>query len=183
MGYRLECRENSVPIDEVGWLGGRTNSDHSGEPDNAFMQMATNLSGDNGQAFVEEDVFTIPTCWMEVTMRARKMASMELVGLAGPLYSVSSCDGCHKRNGRGALSDVGENLNTWVVKVGDEMGCTIKYRGYYAAPKSTDSGEGTLSITEWIENDDGLRYPALAFSNEEPPLYSADCHNWWVLVY
>ena len=37
---------------------------------------------------------------MEVTMRVRKMASMlELVGLAGPLYSVSSCDGCHKRNG------------------------------------------------------------------------------------
>ena len=38
---------------------------------------------------------------------------------------------------------------------------------------STGSGEGTLSIAEWIENDDGLRYQPLTFSNEEPPLYSA----------
>ena len=51
----LNARENSVPIDEAGWLGGRTTIpyDHSDEPDNAFMQMATNISGANGQAFVE----------------------------------------------------------------------------------------------------------------------------------
>ena len=112
---------------------------------------------------------------MEVTMRVRKMVPMRsLVGLAGPLYSVSSCDGCHKRNGRGALSDVGDNLNTWVVKVGDENGMPLPNIGAIMQPlSSTGSGEGTLSITEWIENEDGLRYPALTFSNEEPPLYSA----------
>lgn len=173
----LSARENSIPIDEAGWLGGRTTIpyDHSGEPDNAFMQMATNLSGDNGQAFVEgRRVHHTDMLDGSHDESPQNGIYGELVGLAGPLYSVSSCDGCHKRNGRGALSEVGEALNTWVVKVGDENGRPLPNMGSVMQPLSnTGAGEGTVSIAEWIENGDGLRHPALEFSMEEPPLYSA----------
>lgn len=173
----LNARENSVAIDESGWLGGRTTIpyDHSGEPDNAFMQMATNISGDNGQFFVEGRRIH-HTDMLDGSHDESPQNGIygELVGLAGPLYSVSSCDGCHKRNGRGSLSEAGEPLNTWVVKVGDETGLPLPNIGSVMQPlSSTGLGEGTLSIAEWIQTDEGLRYPVLEFSNEEPPLYSA----------
>ena len=43
-----------MKIPEEAWLGGRTTLPymHSGEPDNHFLQMATNLNYDNGQPFV-----------------------------------------------------------------------------------------------------------------------------------
>ena len=173
----LSARENSIPIDEAGWLGGRTTIpyDHSGEPDNAFMQMATNISGANGQAFVEgRRVHHTDMLDGSHDESPQNGIYGELVGLAGPLYSVASCDGCHKRNGRGALSDVGEELKTWVVKVGDEEGLPLSNMGAIMQPLSSiGSGEGTLAIAEWIENDEGLRHPRLEFSGDEPPQYSA----------
>ncbi|HMI93472.1 MAG TPA: di-heme oxidoredictase family protein, partial [Polyangiales bacterium] len=35
------------------------------------------------------------------------------------------------------------------------------------------SGEGSVSIAEWIENEDGLRSPRYAFGSAEPALFSA----------
>ena len=65
-------RENSIPIDQSGWLGGRTTIpyDHSGEPDNAFMQMATNIAGEMDKILLKAGVYITQTCWMAVTMRA-----------------------------------------------------------------------------------------------------------------
>ncbi len=47
-------RENSHKLDEKAWLGGRTTLpyQYSDEPENHFMQMATNMSPLNAQAFV-----------------------------------------------------------------------------------------------------------------------------------
>ena len=47
-------REDSYPIAEEGLLGGGTtlSYQYSNEPDNQFLQMATNLSADNAQVFV-----------------------------------------------------------------------------------------------------------------------------------
>ena len=78
------------------------------------------------------------------------------------------------RNGRGALSDTGEVLNTWVVKVGDNEGNPLPNIGTIMQPfSSIDNGEGSLTIFEWLETDDGLRYPEFAFSDEVPPQFSA----------
>src|SRR5690606_7034573 len=46
--------KDSVKIPESAWLGGETtiHADTSGEFDNRFLQMATNLGYDNGQPFV-----------------------------------------------------------------------------------------------------------------------------------
>ena len=79
-------RENSVPIDEVGWLGGQTTIpyDHSGEPDNAFMQMATNLSSENGQPFVRGRRIHTPIWWMGATMKAQTMGSFRVGWFGGP---------------------------------------------------------------------------------------------------
>ncbi|MEC7241004.1 MAG: di-heme oxidoredictase family protein, partial [Myxococcota bacterium] len=47
-------RENSHMLDEAAWLGGGTtlHLNYSDEPDNHFMQMATNIAAENGQPFV-----------------------------------------------------------------------------------------------------------------------------------
>ena len=173
----LNNREDSIPIDQIGWLGGRTtiSYDHSGEPDNAFMQMATNISGENGQAFVEgRRIHHTNMLDGSHDESPDNGIYTELAGLAGPLYSVTSCDGCHKRNGRGALSEIGEPLNTWVVKVGDQEGNALPNIGTVMQPFNlSGNGEGSISILEWLSNDDGLRYPKFGFSDGTPPQYSA----------
>ena len=170
-------RENSIPIDQSGWLGGRTTIpyDHSGEPDNAFMQMATNIAGENGQSFVEgRRIHHTDMLDGSHDESPDNGIYADLIGLVGPLYSVTSCDGCHKRNGRGALSETGEVLNTWVVKVGDNEGNSLPNIGTIMQPfSSIDNGEGSLTILEWLETDDGLRYPEFTFSDEVPPQFSA----------
>ena len=169
-------RENSVPIDEVGWLGGQTTIpyDHSGEPDNAFMQMATNLSSENGQPFVRgRRIHHTNMVDGRHDESPDNGIFSELVGLAGPNFMTGSCDGCHHRNGRAPVAGLGEPLHAWVVKVGDTNGDPMPSVGRILQSNSTSGlGEGELMLSEWVESD-GLRQPVFSFSMEEPPQFSA----------
>jgi CxxC motif-containing protein (DUF1111 family) len=171
-------RENSHKLDEKAWLGGRTTLpyQYSDEPDNHFLQMATNMSPINAQPFVlgrrvhhtnfvdgshdesdENETFT------------------ELVGLAGPNYVNTSCDSCHKRNGRAPVADVGVPLDKWVFKVAAADGSKDPLLGAVLQPQGANgaTGEGTVSIEKWTENPDGTRSPTYAFSGQTPALVSA----------
>lgn len=163
-------REDSVPLDETAWLGGRTTLHEavSDEPDNHFMQMATNLSSVNGQPFVRgrrvhHTKFTDGTH----DESAENGVFSEMVGLAGPNYMEASCDGCHHRNGRAAIEPEGETLHHWVFRIGDESGNPDPARGRILQSQGTAgaTGEGDAWIAEWVE-EDGLRRPVFGFTNE-----------------
>ncbi|MCM2334628.1 MAG: c-type cytochrome [Anaeromyxobacteraceae bacterium] len=169
-------REDSYPIPEAGWLGGRTTLSYpySGEPDKHFLQMATNLSSLNGQPFVlgrrihhtdfgdgshnestDNPVFT------------------ELEGKLGPAYVNRSCVACHAGNGRALPPAVGVTLDRYVVKVGDASGAPHPLLGSVLQPRSTGgSPEGAASISHWSEAD-GLRTPHYQFTGVTPERHSA----------
>ena len=171
-------RENSHPLDEAAWLGGRTTLPYmySEEPDNHFMQMATNLSSVNGQVF----------------MRGRRVHHTdmvngahdespdngtfdELAGLAGPNYVNASCDSCHHRNGRAPVAAPGELLDRWVFKVAAADGTPDPAIGSVLQPHGTDGsgGEGEVTIAQWSEDEGGLRSPVYEFSGGRPAQFSA----------
>lgn len=118
-------REDSEPIAELGWLGGRTTLayQYSDEPDNHFMQMPTNLSSGNGQPFVQgRRVHHTDMRDGSDDESPENGTFDDLVGLAGPNYVHTSCDGCHRRNGRAEVVPTGEPLDKWVFKVGSAGG-------------------------------------------------------------
>ncbi len=169
-------RENSYPIDEAGWLGGRTTLpyQYSDEPDNHFMQMATNLSALNAQPFVQgRRVHHTNMLDGSHDESAENGIFADLVGLAGPLYVHPTCDGCHARNGRAPVAEPGELLDAWVFKVGQADGAPDPSIGSVLQPLSTDgAGEGEVVIDYWEETPDGLRSPVFAFSAEPPAQFS-----------
>jgi CxxC motif-containing protein (DUF1111 family) len=170
-------RENSHPIAKAGWLGGNTTLpyQYTNEPNDHFMQMATNLSSLNGQPFVlgrrihhtsfldglhDEDpangVFT------------------EMVGKAGTHFVNKSCASCHERNGRAAAAPINIPLDKWVFKIADADGNPDAQRGSVLQPSNTGSvqTEGTVAISSWTENN-GLRSPNYSFSSGTPEKFSA----------
>jgi len=170
-------RENSHPIAKAGWLGGNTTLpyQYTNEPNDHFMQMATNLSSLNGQAFVlgrrihhtsfvdgkhDEDpangVFT------------------EMAGMSGTHFVNQSCASCHERNGRAAPAPIGEPLDKWVFKIADANGNPDAQRGSVLQPSNTDNvqSEGTVAIESWTELN-GLRSPNYKFSTGSPEKFSA----------
>ena len=169
-------REGSEPIDEAGWLGGRTTLpyQYSSEPDNHFMQMATNLSSWNGQPFVRgRRVHHTDMVNGSHDENAANPVFSELAGLAGPRYVRPSCDSCHHRNGRAPVADPGESLDRWVIRVGTESGEPHPDLGRVLQPRATaGEGEGTAVIDRW-EEADGLRTPVFAFTGVEPAQFSA----------
>lgn len=165
-------RENSHKLAQKAWLGGRTTLpyQYSDEPDNHFMQMATNLSGQNAQPFVRgRRVHHTDMRDGSHDESAENGIFTELTELVGPNYVNGSCDSCHTRNGRAAVADMGEPLSKWVFKVAASDGAQDPLLGSVLQP----SGEGSVSIAEWIESSDGLRSPVYAFSSMEPALFSA----------
>jgi len=148
---------------------------YSNEPDNLFMQMATNLSSVNGQPFVRgRRVHHTNLLDGSHDEGAENGVFSALVGLGGPYYTHTSCGGCHHRNGRASLTDPGEPFDTWVVLVGDEDGAPLPQIGRVLQSSNTvGSGEGTLSIDTWTENTDGLRRPTYRWSMEPPARFSA----------
>ena len=164
-------RENSVPLGEAAWLGGRTtlHAAVSDEPDNHFMQMATNLSSTNAQPFVRgrrvhHTNFTDGTH----DESAENGTFSALAGLAGPLSMAPSCDACHHRNGRAAIEEPGALLRHWVFRIGDDNGDPEPARGRILQSLGTDgaTGEGDAWIAEWVE-EEGLRRPVFGFT--DPP--------------
>jgi len=171
------ARQDSVPIDELGWIGGRTTLpyQYSDEPDNHFMQMPTNLSSDNGQVFVRgRRVHHTDMLDGSHDESPDNGTFSALSGLVGPHYVHPSCDGCHRRNGRAAVVAPGEPLDAWVFKVGTADGAPDPRLGRVLQPHTTGSAsEGGVSIGHWEEGEDGLRTPVYAFTDTVPEQFSA----------
>jgi CxxC motif-containing protein (DUF1111 family) len=171
-------RENSHKIDEKGWLGGRTtlSYQYSDEPDNHFMQMATNLADLNAQPFVRgRRVHHTHMTDGTHDESAENGTFDALKGLAGPNYVNVSCDSCHKRNGRAPVADIGVPLDKWVFKVAAADGSKDPLIGSVLQPSGSNGspGEGAVSIAKWVTNAEGLRSPEYAFSKQKPALFSA----------
>ncbi|MEH6396615.1 di-heme oxidoredictase family protein [Pseudoalteromonas sp.] len=174
-------REDSYPIAEQGWLGGETTLpyNYTNEPDNHFMQMATNLSSLNGQAFVQgRRLHHSSFVNGEHDERNGENGVFNaVVGKSGPHYINDSCAGCHVRNGRAAPPEVGGSLAKWVFKVADINGNSHPLLGNVLQPKNVGindatQGEGDVTIASWTENN-GLRSPNYQFSKTTPARYSA----------
>lgn len=171
-------RENSHKLPETAWLGGQTTLpyQYSDEPDNHFMQMATNLADLNAQPFVRgRRVHHTHMTDGSHDEGPENGLFDELKGIAGPNYVNASCDGCHKRNGRAPVENVGVPLDKWVFKVAAADGGKDPLIGGVLQPSGASgaAGEGTVSIARWVQNADGLRSPEYAFSKEKPALFSA----------
>ncbi|NQY64363.1 MAG: thiol oxidoreductase [Alteromonadaceae bacterium] len=172
-------REDSYPIAESGWLGGKTTLpyNYTAEPDNHFMQMSTNLSNVNGQSFVLGR--RVHHTDFETGQHDESSANgvfNELAAKAGTHYVNTSCSSCHERNGRASVADIGLPLDKWVFKVAGADGQADAQIGSILQPNNIGIdpalGEGTVSIASWTENN-GLRSPNYAFSNGAPALFSA----------
>ncbi len=173
-------RENAHKLDESAWLGGRTTLpyNYTGEPDNHFMQMATNLSSLNGQPFVlGRRIHHTDFESGQHDERVENGVFAEMAGKAGTHYVNTSCSGCHERNGRAAPVAIGEPLHKWVFKVGDANGNPDPQIGRVLQPGNVGindaaDGEGSVSIASWTEMG-GLRSPNYAFSKGTPATFSA----------
>jgi CxxC motif-containing protein (DUF1111 family) len=173
-------RENSHRLDESAWLGGRTTLpyNYTNEPDNHFMQMATNLSSVNGQAFVlGRRVHHTDFETGQHDENIENGVFAEMVGKAGSHYVNTSCSGCHERNGRAAPVAAGVPLDKWVFKVGDANGNPDAQIGRVLQPdnvgiNNATDGEGSVSIASWTELN-GLRSPNYAFTKGTPAQFSA----------
>ncbi|MEL6178702.1 MAG: di-heme oxidoredictase family protein, partial [Myxococcota bacterium] len=171
-------RENSVKLHERAWLGGRTTLPYmfSDEPDNHFMQMATNLSSINGQPFVlGRRVHHTDMLDGSHDESPDNGTFDALAGLVGPNYIHRSCDSCHKRNGRAPVAEPGEPLDLWVFRVGTDTGEPDPHIGRVLQPRVPGgvSSEGTVSIARWVDTAAGLRRPEYAFSRGAPAQFSA----------
>ena len=159
-------------------LGGKTTLpyQYSDEPNDHFMQMATNLGYDNAQKFL-------------VGRRVHHSSFIDGShdedpenGIFDATNGVSSakryindrCSGCHERNGGAAVAANNESLDKWVFKVGDANGNADPQRGRVLQPKSqSGEGEGSPSISFWSDVAGNLRKPNYQFSNGTPARFSA----------
>lgn len=179
-------REDSVAIDEKAWLGGNTTLQEmtSNEPDNHFIQMATNLASQNGQPFVEgRRVHHVSYVDGGHDEHSEKPASenngiwSEMIGKAGPHYVNDRCAGCHVRNGR-AEALTGQPLEKWVFKVANDQNGTTPHPNLGRALQSkvpaggSAVSEGIVTIPVWQETN-RLRKPQYQFSGVAPTYFSA----------
>ncbi|GAB2526784.1 di-heme oxidoredictase family protein [Microbulbifer agarilyticus] len=170
--------KDSYKIPESAWLGGDTtiHALTSGETDNHFMQMATNLGYDNAQPFMRgrRVLHTSAIDGVHDEKPLENPPLQDMVGLAGPLYVNESCASCHERNGRAAPAPVGESLDKWAFRVADADGNPHPFLGSALQPKARDGAvsEGDVSIAFWTEQN-GLRSPNYTFSSVTPERFSA----------
>ena len=169
--------KDSVKIPSQAWLGGGTTLpyDHSNEPDNHYIQMATNLGYNNGQPFVLGRRVH-HTSFVDGTHDEHVENGVfdGMPGKAGPHYVNDRCTGCHVRNGRAAPANLGEPLDKWVFKVGDANGNPHPQLARTLQPKSSGgaASEGVVSLQSW-SNVGGLREPNYQFSGVQPATFSA----------
>jgi CxxC motif-containing protein (DUF1111 family) len=169
---------DGTPIPAAGLLGGDTTLgyNYSEEPAGRFMQMATNLSAQNAQSFVEGRRVH-HTNFDDGTHDERDDNPVwtEQIGKIGNHYINHSCAACHVRNGKALVEDVGGNLDKWVFKVGDENGAPDSLIGQVLQPQIESNGtsEGNVTLGPWTNHENGLRSPNYVFSKSRPAQFSA----------
>ena len=171
-------QQDGTPIAQRGLSGGETTLgyNYTNEPAGRFMQMATNMAPGNANAFV---------------LGRRVHHTSFLTGVhgerhdnpiwysqrnkSGKHFINESCAGCHVRNGKALVADVGGSLDKWVFNVGDQNGEPMSSIGRVLQPRKVGSGtsEGTVTLGAWTELSNGLRSPNYIFSNGTPPQFSA----------
>lgn len=170
-------REDSYAMDTRRWSGGRTTLHEatSGEAAAHFQQMATNLTGEHAQPFVRgRRVHHTAMDDGTHDESAENGIYDELVGLAGPRFVHTSCDGCHHRNGRAPAAEAGEPLDRWVVRVGLADGSPDPDLGAVLQPAGPAGGdEPNPTLARWEALPDGLRAPVYAFDGVTPEAFSA----------
>jgi CxxC motif-containing protein (DUF1111 family) len=165
-------RENSHPIPEAAWLGGRTtiHEQTSNEPEDAFMELATNMAPQNGQVFVHGRRVHHTDFITGAHDEPGNPAWDTLKAKAGPNYVNTSCTACHHKNGRALAPAAGTALTKYVVKVGDANGNPLPGLGSVLQPSRIGGGgsEGGVTLSGWIEAN-GLRKPEYAFTGPVKP--------------
>ena len=169
--------EDSQKIPEQYWLGGRTSIhyQYSDEPNDHFMQMATNLGYDNGQTFLlGRRIHHSSFINGSHDEREENGPLASNVGLTGTHFINQRCTDCHERNGAAPVANNGRLLDRWVFKVGDINGNPHPDIGRVLQPRNTNgAGEGNVSIASWTTTSNGLRTPNYQFSNGAPATFSA----------
>ncbi len=169
-------REDSYPIPEEAWLGGRTtiHQQYTDEPDDMFLQMATNLAPQNGQVFVHGRRVHHTSFVDGSHDEPGNPVWSEHSGKAGPNYMNISCTSCHHKNGRALPPVVGDALRQYVVRVGTADGQPLPKLGSMLQPlRIGGSAEGSVTLDGWTETN-GLRKPNFAFAGAAIPIhYSA----------
>ena len=166
--------EDSNKIPEAYWLGGKTtiHYQYSDEPNDNFMQMATNLGYNNGQKFLlGRRVLHSSTVSGQHDESPANGIFNDQIGLTGTKFINDRCTACHDRNGGAPVANNGESLDRWVFKVGDASGNPHPTIGHTLQPNGTN-GEGDVSISSWTEFN-GLRSPNYQFTNGTPATFSA----------
>lgn len=171
-------QQDGTPIPQKGLSGGYTTLgyNYTNEPAGRFMQMATNMSPGNAEPFVRGRRVH-HTSFVNGVHGERNDNPVwtQQAGKAGTHYINESCAGCHVRNGRALVADVGDSLDRWVFKVGDVNGEPLSSIGSVLQPQKIGSGssEGNVTLGTWTELSNGLRSPNYQFSNGTPPQFSA----------
>lgn len=169
---------DGTPIPAEGLLGGDTTLgyNYSEEPAGRFMQMATNISSSNAQAFVEgRRVHHTNFEDGSHDERHENPVWTEQIGKLGNHYINHSCAACHVRNGKALVEDVGEPLDKWVFKVADENGNPDSLIGQVLQSQLAGAGtpEGSVALGPWTQLTNGLRSPNYVFSDRTPAQFSA----------
>ncbi len=170
--------QDSWPAEKIAWEGGWMTlpKQMSNEPLYHFIQMAPNTSPLNGQNFMKGRRVFHSDFVTGLHDEPRNDSFPDVKGKAGPNFVNTSCAGCHVNNGRALPPAVGTELSQYVVKVGDGNGNPHPKLGAVLQPKMVAGGmsEGSVNISGWTTEANGLRKPIYAFTGANiPTQYSA----------
>lgn len=178
-------RLDSYPIPTNGWLGGKTtvHYPYSNEPDNAFKQMAGNMSPTNGVDFMLGRRLHHTDFEDGTHSESGNPVFSAQVGKLGSKYVARSCVECHVNNGRALPPAIGALMTSSSLKVGiDSSGTPHPVLGSIFQPKSTggSTNDGSASISGYStisgQYGDGtpftLRKPSYSFGGTTPSHYS-----------
>ncbi len=176
---------DSYPLPISAWLGGKTtvHYPYSDEPDNAFKQMAGNISPTNGYPFMLGRRLHHTDFGDGSHSESGNPTFNEHVGKLGSKFIGRSCVQCHVNNGRALAPDIGSMMTQTVVNVAsDETGSPHPDLGSLLQPLSTSgAAEGAATISSYSTINgtyaDGtaytLRKPSYAFADVTPSHFSA----------
>ncbi len=176
---------DSYPIPTKGWSGGKTtvHYPYSNEPDNAFKQMAGNMSPTNGVDFMQGRRLHHTDFGNGTHSEPGNPVFAAQVGKLGSKYVARSCVNCHVNNGRALPPAIGQLMTSSALKVGiDSSGTPHPLFGSIFQPKSIGSAasDGSASISSYNtttgQYGDGtpftLRKPNYSFEGTPPSHFS-----------